>query len=128
MKESQIAGVLTPVLAQFGLELEAVEIIPAGKRRLVRVVVDGDGPHGAGPLLDDIAEASKAASTALDGADVTGRAPYTLEVTSRGVSRPSSYLDTGGGTPDAWSRCDCVRGTQSPAGSFPTARTTYGSM
>ena len=62
MKESQVAGVLTPVLAQFGLELEAVEIIPAGKRRLVRVVVDGDGPDGTGPLLDEIAEASKAAS------------------------------------------------------------------
>ncbi|HZL74845.1 MAG TPA: ribosome maturation factor RimP [Propionibacteriaceae bacterium] len=88
MKESQIAGVLTPVLAQFGLELEAVEIIPAGKRRLLRVVVDGDGPQGTGPLLDEIAEASMAASTALDGADLTGAAPYTLEVTSRGVSRP----------------------------------------
>jgi ribosome maturation factor RimP len=88
MKESQIAGVLTPILAQFGLELEAVEIIPAGKRRLVRVVVDGDGPEGTGPLLDDIAEASKAASAALDRADVTGSAAYTLEVTSRGVSRP----------------------------------------
>jgi ribosome maturation factor RimP len=88
MKESQIAGVLTPVLAQFGLELEAVEIIPAGKRRLLRVVVDGDGPQGTGPLLDDIAEASQAASAALDRADLTGAAPYTLEVTSRGVSRP----------------------------------------
>jgi ribosome maturation factor RimP len=88
MKESQIAGVLTPVLAQFGLELEALEIIPAGKRRLLRVVVDGDGPGGTGPLLDDIAEASKAASTALDTADVTGMSSYTLEVTSRGVSRP----------------------------------------
>jgi ribosome maturation factor RimP len=88
MKESQIAGVLTPILAQFGLELEAVEIIPAGKRRLLRVVVDGDGPHGTGPLLDDIAEASKAASAALDRSDVTGAAAYTLEVTSRGVSRP----------------------------------------
>jgi ribosome maturation factor RimP len=88
MKESQIAGVLTPVLAQFGLELEAVEIIPAGKRRLLRLVVDGDGPQGTGPLLDDIAEASKAASAALDRADVTGNAAYTLEVTSRGVSRP----------------------------------------
>ena len=88
MKESQIAGVLTPVLAQFGLELEAVELIPAGKRRLLRVVVDGDGPEGTGPLLDDIAEASTAASAALDSADVTGAAPYTLEVTSRGVSRP----------------------------------------
>jgi ribosome maturation factor RimP len=88
MKESQIADVLTPILAQFGLELETVEIIPAGKRRLLRVVVDGDGPHGAGPLLDDIADASKAASAALDRADVTGTAAYTLEVTSRGVSRP----------------------------------------
>ena len=88
MKESQIAGVLTPILAQFGLELEAVEIIPAGKRRLLRVVVDGDGPLGSGPLLDDIAEASKAASAALDSADLTGPAAYTLEVTSRGVSRP----------------------------------------
>jgi ribosome maturation factor RimP len=88
MKESQIAGVLTPILAQFGLELEALEIIPAGKRRVLRVVVDGDGPHGTGPLLDDIAEASKAASSALDRTDVTGSASYVLEVTSRGVSRP----------------------------------------
>ena len=88
MKESQIAGVLTPILAQFGFELETVEIIPAGKRRLLRVVIDGDGPHGTGPLLDDIAEASKAASAALDQVDVTGTAAYTLEVTSRGVSRP----------------------------------------
>ena len=88
MNESQIAGVLTPILAQLGLELEAVEIIPAGKRRLLRVVVDGEGPQGTGPLLDDIAKASKAASEVLDRADVTGAAPYTLEVTSRGVSRP----------------------------------------
>jgi ribosome maturation factor RimP len=88
MKESQIAGVLTPILAQFGLELEALEIIPTGKRRVLRVVVDGDGPHGTGPLLDDIAEASKAASAALDRADVTGSASYVLEVTTRGVSRP----------------------------------------
>jgi ribosome maturation factor RimP len=88
MKESQIAGVLTPVLAQFGLELEALEIIPAGKRRVLRVVVDGDGPHGTGPLLDDLAEASQAVSAALDRADVTGSASYVLEVTSRGVSRP----------------------------------------
>ena len=36
MKESQITGVLTPILAQFGLELEALEIIPAGKRRVLR--------------------------------------------------------------------------------------------
>ena len=88
MKESQIAGVLTPILAQFGLELEAVEVIPAGKRRLLRVVVDGDGPDGRGPLLDDIAAASRALSAELDTSDVVGRSAYTLEVSSRGVSRP----------------------------------------
>ena len=88
MKDSQIAGVLTPILAQFGLELEAVEVIPAGKRRLLRVVVDGDGPDGRGPLLDDIAEASKALSAALDSSDAVGAAAYTLEVSSRGVGRP----------------------------------------
>jgi ribosome maturation factor RimP len=88
MKESRIAGLLTPVLAQFGLELEAVEVIPAGKRRLLRVVVDGDGPDGRGPLLDDIAAASKALSVELDNSDVVGRSAYTLEVSSRGVNRP----------------------------------------
>ena len=88
MKDSQIVGVLTPVLDQFELELEAVEVIPAGKRRLLRVVVDGDGPDGRGPVLDEIAEASKALSAALDSSDAVGAAAYTLEVTSRGVSRP----------------------------------------
>ena len=88
MRDSQIADLLRPVLAEFDLELEAVEVIPAGKRRLLRIVVDGDGPNGAGPLLDDIAEASKALSAELDRADAGGRSPYTLEVSSRGVARP----------------------------------------
>jgi ribosome maturation factor RimP len=88
MKSSQLPGVLTPILAQFDLELEAVEVIPAGKRQLLRIVVDGDGPNGTGPLLDDLAEASKAVSAALDSSEAVGNAAYTLEVTTRGVSRP----------------------------------------
>jgi ribosome maturation factor RimP len=88
MRESQIAGLLTPILAQHGLDLDAVEVVPAGKRRLLRIVVDGDGPTGTGPLLDDIAEATKALSVALDESPVVGASPYTLEVSSRGVSRP----------------------------------------
>ncbi|SDS01803.1 ribosome maturation factor RimP [Microlunatus soli] len=88
MKADQIAGVLEPVLEQFTLDLDAVEVKPAGKRSVVRVVVDGDGPDGTGPSLDDIAEATRAVSSALDASDVTGAGPYTLEVTSRGVSRP----------------------------------------
>ncbi|GAA1822426.1 ribosome maturation factor RimP [Microlunatus capsulatus] len=88
MRESQIVGLLGPVLAQHGLDLDAVEVLPAGKRRLLRVVVDGDGPEGKGPLLDDIAEATRAISVALDESPAVGSAPYTLEVSSRGVSRP----------------------------------------
>lgn len=88
MTDHQIAPLLEPVLAPFGLELEAVDVVPAGKRRLLRVVVDGDGPDGSGPLLDDIAEATRAISATLDAVDVTGSSPYTLEVSSRGTSRP----------------------------------------
>lgn len=88
MKQDQIADVLTPILAQFDLELDALEILPAGKRRLLRVVVDGDGPEGTGPLLDDIASASRAISFALDESKDVGSQAYTLEVSSRGVSRP----------------------------------------
>ncbi len=88
MKESQIAEFVTPILAHYGLDLDAVEVVPAGKRRLVRIVVDGDGPEGTGPLLDDIAEATRAVSAGLDESPVVGSAAYTLEVSSRGVSRP----------------------------------------
>jgi ribosome maturation factor RimP len=88
MRTSQLSGVLTPILAQFDLELEAVEVIPAGKRSLLRVVVDGDGATGTGPLLDDLAEASKALSAALDSSDAVGSTAYTLEVSTRGIGRP----------------------------------------
>lgn len=88
MTDSQLAALLAPILARHALDLEGVDVLPAGKRRLVRVVVDGDGPDGRGPLLDDIAEATKAISAALDGADLVGTGPYTLEVSSRGVGRP----------------------------------------
>lgn len=88
MNADQIADVLGPVLEQFTLDLDAVEVKPAGKRSVVRVVVDGDGVDGGGPSLDDIAEATRAVSATLDSSDLTGAGPYTLEVTSRGVSRP----------------------------------------
>jgi ribosome maturation factor RimP len=75
---------LSDPLAALGLDIEAVEITPAGKRRVVRVAVDKDG----GVTLDDVAEATRAVSAVLDESDVLGEQPYTLEVTSRGVDRP----------------------------------------
>lgn len=88
MRDAAIEAVVNPVLEGFGLELDALEVVPAGKRRVVRIVVDGDGPKGRGPLLDDIASASRAVSDALDGSEAMGQAAYTLEVSSRGVGRP----------------------------------------
>jgi ribosome maturation factor RimP len=88
MRDQAIEAVVGPVLEGFGLELDALEVVPAGKRRVVRLVVDGDGPKGRGPLLDDIASASRAVSDALDSSAAMGAAAYTLEVSSRGVGRP----------------------------------------
>ncbi|MEV4396083.1 ribosome maturation factor RimP [Nonomuraea sp. NPDC049607] len=75
---------LEPVVGAEGLDLEDVTVTQAGKRRLLRVIVDRDG----GVSLDDIADVSQAVSTALDEDDVMGQAAYTLEVSSPGVDRP----------------------------------------
>ncbi len=80
----RLAEVLTEPLGAVGLDVEAIELTPAGKRRLLRVAVDKDG----GITLDDIAEATKQVSRLLDASDVMGEQPYTLEVTSPGTDRP----------------------------------------
>lgn len=88
MQESQIAALIEPILSAHGLELDRLDVTPIGKRSVLRVTVDGDGPDGHGPLLDDIAEASSAISAALDASPAVGNAPFTLEVSTRGVSKP----------------------------------------
>jgi ribosome maturation factor RimP len=75
---------LEPVIAEAGFDLEDVLVTPAGRRRQVRVIVDGDG----GVSLDDVAVVSQQISTALDESDAMGSGPYVLEVTSPGVDRP----------------------------------------
>jgi ribosome maturation factor RimP len=75
---------LEPAIAAQGFDLEGVVVTPAGKRRLLRVIVDRDG----GVALDDIAAISATVSSTLDESDVMGGAPYVLEVTSPGVDRP----------------------------------------
>ena len=76
--------VLEQPAAGLGLDLEGVEVAAAGRRRLLRVVVDKDG----GVSLDDIADATRAMSAALDDSGAMGERAYTLEVTSPGVDRP----------------------------------------
>lgn len=71
-------------LAGLGVDLEAVEIVPAGNRRILRVAIDADD----GVSLDDVAEATRVVDRVLEDDGVMGEKPYTLEVTSRGVDRP----------------------------------------
>ena len=80
----QLRSLLESVVSDLGLDLEDVEQRPAGRRSLVRVLVDKDG----GVDLDAVAEASQAISEALDTSSVMGEKPYTLEVSSPGVDRP----------------------------------------
>ncbi len=88
MKERAIGELVTPIAEGRGLEVDRIEAMRAGKRVLLRITLDGDGPKGLGPSLDDISAATRAISEALDASDVTGQRPYTLEVSSRGVSTP----------------------------------------
>jgi len=82
--EGRIADVIGPVIAGAGMDLESVRVSAAGRRRLLRVVVDSD----RGVSLDDAAAVSRKLSAALDAAPVMGDFPYTLEVSSPGVDRP----------------------------------------
>jgi len=80
----RVERVLTPVVSAAGYDLEGLEVQPAGRRRLLRVMVDRDG----GIDLDAVAGLSRDLSTALDASDAMGDQPYVLEVTSPGVDRP----------------------------------------
>jgi ribosome maturation factor RimP len=83
----RLADLLSEPLATVGLDVEALELSQAGRRRMLRVAVDKDG----GVTLDDIADATREVSRVLDGAQgtaVLGDQPYVLEVTSPGTDRP----------------------------------------
>lgn len=111
MPGAQLTAQLQPrvahAVAGIGLELEDLQISPAGRRRLVRVVVDAadtgdavdtaDTADTAGTAdavdqaeldLDTVALASRAVSAVLDECDDVLGGPYTLEVTSPGLDRP----------------------------------------
>jgi ribosome maturation factor RimP len=82
---TRLGGWIEPVVGSAGYDLEELVVTPAGRRSVVRVVVDRD----AGVSLDDVAEISRAISEVLDQHDDgMGRTPYVLEVSSPGVDRP----------------------------------------
>ena len=92
----QIRAAIEPALAPLGLVIEDLSVSPAGKRRLVRVLVDtdisdldvADTETPVTPLsLDAVADATRAVSDVLDESDVMGQAPYVLEISSPGIGR-----------------------------------------
>lgn len=88
MNEAALRELLDPLLEGMGLELDSLTVVPAGRRSVLRITVDGEGPKGRGPLLDQIADATRAISDTLDESSAVGDNPYTLEVSSRGTSTP----------------------------------------
>jgi ribosome maturation factor RimP len=84
VSRQRVRAAVEPVVTAAGFDLEDVEVVAAGRRSVVRVVVDRDG----GIDLDAVAEVSRVVSDTLDASDATGASPYTLEVTSPGVDRP----------------------------------------
>ena len=100
MTSSRVRPLLEPVVTAAGYDLEDVTVTAAGRRSVVRVVVDRDG----GVDLDAVAEVSRAVSETLDGSDDARR----LAVRARGhLARCRPPADraraTGAATSGGWS-------------------------
>ncbi|MGI5215503.1 ribosome maturation factor RimP [Plantactinospora sp. CA-290183] len=84
----RLRAVIEPVVTAAGYDLEDLSVSRAGRRHVVRVIVDRDG----GVSLDAVADVSRAVSGALDEAEAAAgdlvAGEYQLEVSSPGVDRP----------------------------------------
>ncbi|MFJ6197198.1 ribosome maturation factor RimP [Micromonospora sp. NPDC092111] len=87
-RRARLRDVIEPVITGAGYDLEDLSVSRAGRRHVVRVIVDADG----GINLDAVADVSRAVSAALDAAEESGgdivAGEYQLEVSSPGVDRP----------------------------------------
>ncbi|WNM40544.1 ribosome maturation factor RimP [Micromonospora halotolerans] len=87
-RRARLREVIEPVVTAAGYDLEDLSVSRAGRRHVVRVIVDADG----GINLDAVADVSRAVSAALDAAEEAGgdivAGEYQLEVSSPGVDRP----------------------------------------
>lgn len=83
-QSERLRGLLEPLVSAKQLDLEEIEVSRAGRRRVLRIVVDSD----EGVELDACAELSRAISEKLDETDAMGEDEYVLEVSSPGADRP----------------------------------------
>ncbi|WP_405602683.1 ribosome maturation factor RimP [Streptomyces sp. NBC_01410] len=83
-QSERLRGLLEPLVSAADLDLEEIEVSRAGKRRMLRIIVDSD----EGATLDACAELSRVISQKLDETDAMGEGEYVLEVSSPGADRP----------------------------------------
>jgi ribosome maturation factor RimP len=83
-QRERLRELLEPLAGSRDLDLEEITVTRAGRRRVLRVVVDSD----SGVQLDTCAALSRDISDELDATDVMGEDEYVLEVTSPGADRP----------------------------------------
>jgi ribosome maturation factor RimP len=83
-QSDRLRGLLEPLVSAADLDLEEIEVSRAGRRRMLRIIVDSD----EGATLDACAELSRAISGKLDETDAMGEGEYVLEVSSPGADRP----------------------------------------
>lgn len=82
---NNLTELLAPAIKHAGFVLEEVKVTPAGKRRIVAVIIDGETKN---PSLDEVTVVSRKVSDILDNYSQLGDLPFTLEVTTPGVDRP----------------------------------------
>lgn len=79
----RIASIAERAAAREGLEVWDVEVLGAGRSRLIRIYIDKPG----GVTLDDCELMSQQVGTVLDVEDVVPDQHYHLEVSSPGIER-----------------------------------------
>ena len=79
----KVESVLNPIVAEESLELVDLEFKPSGKRWMLRIFIDKEG----GVTIADCEKVNRELGRILDVEDFIDH-PYTLEVSSPGLTRP----------------------------------------
>lgn len=87
----RVHDVVEPVVVAAGLYLEDVSVSAAGRRSVVRVVLDLGADEVGSLDLDTLGAVSRDISAALDAADPV-RGEYVLEISTPGTDRPLTEL------------------------------------
>jgi ribosome maturation factor RimP len=79
----KISLIALPIVQESSLELVDVELVPSGRRWLLRIYIEREG----GVTISDCERVSRELDRILDVEDVIDH-PYVLEVSSPGLMRP----------------------------------------